>query len=110
MTQVPVYIPHIMYHNLWCWKYEYPLFNLGFEELASYTRRIRHATDASSVTGGSSTNDHPVHDAHDEPNGYEPTLDIPSGPILQPKNIPWFRSEILRLRFGEYKLVKLSLS
>ena len=99
-----------MYHNLWCWKSEYPFFNLGFEELASYTRRIRHATDASSVTGGSSTNDHPVHDTHDEPNGYEPTLDIPSGPILQPKNIPWFRSEILRLRFGEYNPVKISLS
>ena len=97
-----------MYHDLWRWKCEYPLFNLGFEELASYSRRIRHATDASSVTGGSSTNDHP-HDTHDEPNGYEPTLDMPSGPMLQPKNSPWFRSEILRLRFGEYKLVKLSL-
>ena len=99
-----------MYDNLWRWKCEYPLFNLGFEELASYTRRIRHATDASSVTGGSSTNDHPVHDTHDEPNGYEPTLDMPSGPMLQPKNSPWFRSEILRLRFGEYKTVNISLS
>ena len=73
----------------------------GFEELANFSRRIRHATDVSSVTEGSSTNGH-LHEGHEETDGYEPTTGILSSHmIFHPANSNWFRSEINRLKFGE---------
>jgi hypothetical protein len=73
----------------------------GFEELANFSRRIRHATDVSSVTEGSSTNGH-LQEGQEETDGYEPTTGILSSHIIfHPANSNWFRSEINRLKFGE---------
>ena len=75
---------------------------IGFEELSNYSRRIRHATDASSVTGGSSTNGH-LQEGQEETDGYEPTAGILSSHIIfHPTNSNWFRSEINRLKFGKW--------
>ena len=76
------------------------LVYLGFEELANISRRIRHATDASSITGGSSINGN-LQEGPDDTDGGE-AGGILSNVINYPiNNINWFRSEILRLKFGE---------
>ena len=64
------------------------------------SRRIRHATDASSITGGSSINGN-LQEGHDETDGVV-AASILSNVLIHPtNNINWFRSEIQRLKFGK---------
>ena len=74
----------------------------GFEELVNISHRRRHFTDVSSVTGGSSINGQDLHVGHEETDGYDiASKGISSNLILQPVNTNWFRSEIIRLKFGK---------
>ena len=68
--------------------------------MASFSRRIRHATDASSITGASSTNGN-LQESQEETDGYDAATGILSNPVYQLANSNWFRSEILRLKFGK---------
>ena len=64
-------------------------------------RRIRHATDASSITGGSSINGN-LQEGQDETDGAV-AGSILSNVLVNPtNNINWFRSEIQRLKFGRF--------
>ena len=81
---------------------------IGFEELANMSRRIRHATDASSITGGSSINGN-LQEAQDETDGAV-VGSILSNVLGHPtNNINWFRSEIQRLKFGKFNSHSTSL-
>ena len=72
------------------------------------SRRIRHATDASSITGGSSINGN-LQEAQDETDGAV-VGSILSNVLGHPiNNINWFRSEIQRLKFGKFNSHSTSL-
>ena len=71
-------------------------------------RRIRHATDASSITGGSSINGN-LQEGQDETDGAV-AGSILSNVLVNPtNNINWFRSEIQRLKFGKFNSRSKSL-
>ena len=65
------------------------------------SRRIRHATDASSITGGSSVNGN-LQEGQDDTDGVEVGGILSNVVMHSNNNINWFRSEIQRLKFGKF--------
>ena len=81
----------------------------GFEELANFSHRIRHATDASSVTGGSSVNGH-LHEGQEQCESYQDEPTNLSAPLSSLQTNNWFRSEITRLKFDVHGAWRTSLA
>ena len=72
------------------------------------SRRIRHATDASSITGGSSINGN-LQEGQDETDGVIAGSILSNVSVHPTNNINWFRSEIQRLKFGKLNSHSTSL-